>query len=81
MPVGEYPPFRGYVAAFDVNTGKELWKFWTVPGDPSKGFESKAMEAAAKTWTGEWWKMGGGGIDLGRHGLRSGRESGLRRRR
>ena len=58
---GEYPPFRGYVAAFDVNTGKELWKFWTVPGDPSKPFESKAMEAAAKTWTGEWWKMGGGG--------------------
>jgi quinohemoprotein ethanol dehydrogenase len=58
---GEYPPFRGYVAAFDVNTGNELWKFWTVPGDPSKGFENKAMEAAAKTWTGEWWKMGGGG--------------------
>ena len=58
---GEYPPFRGYVAAFDVNTGKELWKFWTVPGDPSKPFENKAMEAAARTWTGEWWKMGGGG--------------------
>jgi quinohemoprotein ethanol dehydrogenase len=58
---GEYPPFRGYVAAFDVNTGKELWKFYTVPGDPSRPFENEAMEAAAKTWTGEWWKMGGGG--------------------
>ncbi|HET9217368.1 MAG TPA: PQQ-dependent dehydrogenase, methanol/ethanol family [Terriglobia bacterium] len=58
---GEYPPFRGYVAAFDVNNGKELWRFYTVPGDPSKPFENKAMEAAAKTWTGEWWKMGGGG--------------------
>jgi quinohemoprotein ethanol dehydrogenase len=57
----EFPPFRGYVSAFDVNTGKELWKFFTTPGDPSKGFESKAMEAAAKTWAGEWWKMGGGG--------------------
>jgi quinohemoprotein ethanol dehydrogenase len=57
----EYPPFRGYVAAFDADTGKELWKFWTVPGDPSKPFEDKAMEAAAKTWSGEWWKMGGGG--------------------
>ncbi len=34
---------------------------FTVPGDPSKGFESKAMEAAAKTWSGEWWKVGGGG--------------------
>jgi PQQ-dependent dehydrogenase (methanol/ethanol family) len=58
---GEFPPFRGYVAAFDVNNGKELWRFYTVPGDPSKGFENKAMEAAAKTWAGEWWKMGGGG--------------------
>ncbi len=57
----EFPPFRGYVSAFDVNTGKELWKFYTTPGDPSKGFENKAMEAAAKTWSGEWWKMGGGG--------------------
>ncbi len=57
----EFPPFRGYVSAFDVNTGKELWKFYTTPGDPSKGFENKAMETAAKTWTGEWWKMGGGG--------------------
>src|SRR5215472_17556197 len=57
----EFPPFRGYVSAFDVNTGKEIWKFYTTPGDPSKGFENRAMEAAAKTWTGEWWKMGGGG--------------------
>ncbi|HWF08338.1 MAG TPA: PQQ-binding-like beta-propeller repeat protein, partial [Bryobacteraceae bacterium] len=57
----EFPPFRGYVSAFDVNTGKELWKFYTTPGDPSKGFENKAMETAAKTWGGEWWKMGGGG--------------------
>ena len=57
----EFPPFRGYVSAFDVTTGIELWKFYTTPGDPSKGFENNAMEAAAKTWAGEWWKMGGGG--------------------
>jgi quinohemoprotein ethanol dehydrogenase len=57
----EFPPYRGYMSAFDVNTGKELWRFYTVPGDPSKKFESKAMEQAAKTWTGEWWKQGGGG--------------------
>ncbi len=57
----EFPPFRGYVSAFDVNTGKQLWKFYTTPADPSKGFENKAMEAAAKTWVGEWWKQGGGG--------------------
>jgi PQQ-dependent dehydrogenase (methanol/ethanol family) len=57
----EFPPFRGYVSAFDVNTGKEAWRFYVTPGDPSKGFESKEMEAAAKTWGGKWWEQGGGG--------------------
>ena len=52
---------RGYISAFDAETGKMAWRFHTVPGDPSKGFESKAMEAAAKTWSGQWWKVGGGG--------------------
>lgn len=52
---------RGYVTAYDAADGKEAWRFWTVPGDPKKGFESKAMEDAAKTWKGEWWKIGGGG--------------------
>jgi quinohemoprotein ethanol dehydrogenase len=52
---------RGYISAYDAETGKLEWRTYTVPGDPSKPFESKAMEAAAKTWTGEWWKVGGGG--------------------
>ncbi|WEK45751.1 MAG: PQQ-dependent dehydrogenase, methanol/ethanol family [Candidatus Andeanibacterium colombiense] len=52
---------RGFIAAYDWATGKQLWRFHTVPGDPSKGFEDKAMETAAKTWGGEWWKLGGGG--------------------
>ncbi len=52
---------RGYITAYDAKTGKYLWRFHTVPGDPSKGFENKAMEMAAKTWSGEWWKFGGGG--------------------
>ena len=52
---------RGYVTAYDALTGKEIWRFYTVPGDPSKPFESTAMKDAAKTWTGEWWKYGGGG--------------------
>ena len=52
---------RGYISAYDAETGKMAWRFYTVPGDPSKGFESKAMEAAAKTWSGDWWKVGGGG--------------------
>ncbi|HET7812722.1 MAG TPA: PQQ-dependent dehydrogenase, methanol/ethanol family [Steroidobacteraceae bacterium] len=58
---GDFGAVRGYVTAYDTNTGKQLWRWWTVPGDPSKGFENKAMEMAAKTWTGEWWKYGGGG--------------------
>ena len=52
---------RGYLSAYDAETGKLAWRVYTVPGDPAKGFESKAMEAAAKTWRGEWWKAGGGG--------------------
>jgi quinohemoprotein ethanol dehydrogenase len=52
---------RGYVTAYDAINGKQVWRFYTVPGDPSKPFENKAMETAAKTWSGEWWKYGGGG--------------------
>ena len=52
---------RGYISAYDAETGKMAWRFYTVPGDPSKGFESKAMETASKTWKGEYWKTGGGG--------------------
>jgi quinohemoprotein ethanol dehydrogenase len=52
---------RGYLAAFDAQTGDELWRFYTVPGDPAKKQEGKHLEAAAKTWNGEWWKLGGGG--------------------
>ena len=56
---GEYA-IRGFFAAFDVNTGKQLWKFYTVPGDPSKPFEQPELEMAAKTWSKDWWKIGGG---------------------
>jgi quinohemoprotein ethanol dehydrogenase len=52
---------RGYVAAYDINNGQRLWRFFTVPGNPADGFENAWMEAAAKTWNGEWWKHGGGG--------------------
>ena len=52
---------RGYVTAYDADTGKQMWRFYTVPGDPSKPFESPALERAVKTWSGEWWKLGGGG--------------------
>jgi quinohemoprotein ethanol dehydrogenase len=52
---------RGYVSAYDAETGAQLWRWYTVPGNPADGFENAAMEMAAKTWTGEWWKAGGGG--------------------
>ncbi|RNL63485.1 PQQ-dependent dehydrogenase, methanol/ethanol family [Zhongshania marina] len=52
---------RGYVSAYDVNTGEQLWRFYTVPANPADGFESEAMKAAAETWTGKWWEFGGGG--------------------
>ena len=52
---------RGYVTAYDAITGKQVWRSYMVPGDPSKPFESEEMETAAKTWTGNWWQYGGGG--------------------
>jgi quinohemoprotein ethanol dehydrogenase len=58
---GDFGNIRGYVTAYDTETGKQLWRFYTVPGNPADGFENKAMEMAANTWTGEWWKAGGGG--------------------
>jgi len=54
-------PTRGFFDAYDVMTGHRAWRFYTVPGDPSKPFESSAMRKAAGTWEGEWWKLGGGG--------------------
>jgi quinohemoprotein ethanol dehydrogenase len=58
---GEYDKIRGYISAYDAKSGKLDWRFYTVPGDPSKPFESDAMARAAKTWAGQWWKLGGGG--------------------
>jgi alcohol dehydrogenase (cytochrome c)/quinohemoprotein ethanol dehydrogenase len=57
---GEYGT-RGYISAYDAESGKLVWRFFTVPGDPSKPFENEAMARAAKTWSGDWWKLGGGG--------------------
>ena len=51
---------RGFVSAYDAESGRLVWRFYTVPGDPSLPFESKHLEMAATTWSGEWWKIGGG---------------------
>ena len=54
---------RGYITAYDSESGNQAWRWFTVPGDPSKPFEDTSMEAAAKTWdpAGKWWINGGGG--------------------
>ncbi|MEX1196595.1 MAG: PQQ-dependent dehydrogenase, methanol/ethanol family [Pseudohongiellaceae bacterium] len=52
---------RGYITAYDAQSGEQLWRFHTVPGNPADGFESDTMEMAAETWAGEWWTLGGGG--------------------
>jgi PQQ-dependent dehydrogenase (methanol/ethanol family) len=52
---------RGYVTAYDAETGDRQWRFWVVPGNPADGFENPDMELAAETWSGRWWEAGGGG--------------------
>jgi alcohol dehydrogenase (cytochrome c) len=49
---GEYG-VRGFLAAFDARSGKEVWRFHTVPGPGDPG---------NNTWAGESWKTGGGSI-------------------
>lgn len=52
---------RGYVTAYDQQTGSQAWRFYVVPGSPEQNRGDPAMEAAAKTWNGEFWKTNGGG--------------------
>jgi quinohemoprotein ethanol dehydrogenase len=54
-------PLRGYVSAYDAKTGKRLWRFYTVPGDPSKPADTKAEQVSRPTWKGDWYGKGGGG--------------------
>ena len=49
---GEYG-IRGFIAAFDAKTGKELWRFYTIPGPGEKGHD---------TWSGDSWKSGGASV-------------------
>jgi quinohemoprotein ethanol dehydrogenase len=57
---------RGYVSAYDAHTGKLVWRFYTVPGDPAAKPDGAASDAvlarlARPTWFGDWYKYGGGG--------------------
>ncbi|MCK9564092.1 MAG: PQQ-binding-like beta-propeller repeat protein, partial [Bacteroidales bacterium] len=68
-------PLRGYVTAYDGMTGEQLWRFYTVPGDPSQPAESKAEEIMRATWKGDWYGKGGGGTAW--HGFSHDEELGL----
>jgi quinohemoprotein ethanol dehydrogenase len=52
---------RGYVTAYDQTSGRQLWRFYTVPGTPDENRGNPAMEMAARTWSGDYWKTGTGG--------------------
>jgi quinohemoprotein ethanol dehydrogenase len=57
---------RGYISAFDAETGAFAWRFFTVPGDPTKGYEHPELEVAAKTWDpNSSWGTGLGGTVWG----------------
>ena len=52
---------RGYVTALDQATGEIAWRFFVVPGSPEQNAGNPALELAAKTWSGEFWRRGTGG--------------------
>jgi len=56
---------RGYVTAYDAATGKQVWRFYTVPGEPGHpdgAASDQVLESRARsTWNGEFWTNGGGG--------------------
>ncbi len=52
---------RGYLSAYDTDTGKMVWRFYTAPGGPDDPTGTEPVAAQKATWNGEWWKFGGGG--------------------
>ena len=57
---------RGYVTAYDAMTGKKVWRFYTIPGNPAKGPDGEVSDAvlkakAGESWFGKYWEAGGGG--------------------
>ncbi len=62
---GEYDA-RGYISAYDLDSGMLAWRFYTVPGGPSAPDKTPAMQGAAGTWArNSRWQYGGGGVVWG----------------
>ena len=57
---GDVGVTRGYVTCYDAATGRMLWRFYTVPGNPDDGFNDPGEALAARTWSGDYWTHGGG---------------------
>jgi PQQ-dependent dehydrogenase (methanol/ethanol family) len=62
---GDASAVRGHVDAYDAATGRHLWRFYTVPGNPADGFENPAMKMASQTWPANYWRNSGGGSPWG----------------
>jgi len=61
---GDFGPLRGYVTAYDADDGKQLWRFYVVPGKAGTQDDAasdEVLDTMRATWTGEWWRYGGGG--------------------
>lgn len=54
---------RGYLTAYDAETGAQAWRWFSVPGNPANPPEDASMARALGTWdpAGRWWEAGGGG--------------------
>jgi quinohemoprotein ethanol dehydrogenase len=58
----DFVPTRGYVTCYDAATGKQLWRFYTVPSGQAAEANDPVQQMAAETWFGDVWKAGGGGV-------------------
>jgi quinohemoprotein ethanol dehydrogenase len=54
---------RGYLTAYDAESGEQRWRWFAVPGNPADPPEDESMARALRTWdpAGKWWEAGGGG--------------------
>jgi quinohemoprotein ethanol dehydrogenase len=52
---------RGYVTAYDLASGRQIWRFYTVPGTPQENAGEPELQRAAETWRGSYWITGTGG--------------------